>query len=1021
MLGVEKENCFLFHPVCRGVFDVSMPVPSVRIIKYYLSKSMKIFGISVLAALILFPVVISAQNRDFQAERIVIDDDGDDGVKNTMTIQTPDPLSKNVVVTIPEPTSSTASFLLYDSASGTSLAWLLGGNSGTIAGTDFLGTTDSAALHIYVNSGANNSLILNLNNSIQRSTGGDARDSHSVDMQSFRDAPYQVASGDLAVIGGGSRNMASAQYSTVAGGDSNVASGRASTVGGGGQNTASGDQSVVAGGVLHVASGLNTAIVGGFQNTALSDGDFIGAGTENIASGTNSVVVGGVANVDSATSGFIGAGDSNLVSGVYAAVVAGTGNQATGYKSFIGGGDESVAEGEYSVVVGGNENYAYGWKNFIGGGDENVTDSAYAVVAGGNENYAVEVGAFVGGGEHNFNEGEDATISGGFLNEAYGIFSTVAGGVANIAVGEMTAIPGGAGLILEGNRSFGFLGGNTSDNDMLIADSNVAVFGNVDLWLANNDTTASQLRFYEAESEPDDFPSGTNYTSFEAGTQSADINYILPLSTTAGTTVEEGLLQLDDATGQLSWVDPAEVVSGQAWLLSGNSGTTAGTDFLGTTDNTAFHIKVNSTDVMIFNTNGSIQRDNGGNARGTDAVDLQRSRDVSSHVASGQYGVIGGGRSNEGKRSYGTISGGRANLVDGDYASIGGGDTNLAISDYGTIGGGYNNRVAGIFGYGTIGGGYLNAIEVGDYGTIGGGDSNRVEVGDYGTIGGGSGNIIFDNDYAIIGGGQDNNIDPHADYGTIGGGFNNYINESAPYATIGGGGSNSVSTLAEYAMISGGQSNTIESGASWATINGGAFNTVGGMYSTIAGGRGLTLDTDADRSFGFLANSGSNDMTISAADVAVFGNADLWLANNNSSASQIRFYEPHGTTGSFPGAANYTSFQAGAQTADINYTLPTSAPTADGQVMTATTAGDMSWSAGLEVDEDEELVKTGGSFGMVLGDPDTNDDGILDATAGGANTAVPFGTLRYDTSADKVQAFVSDSDGGGTDGWINLH
>ena len=56
---------------------------------------------------------------------------------------------------------------------------------------------------------------------------------------------------------------------------------------------------------------------------------------------------------------------------------------------------------------------------------------------------------------------------------------------------------------------------------------------------------------------------------------------------------------------------------------------------------------------------------------------------------------------------------------------------------------------------------------------------------------------------------------------------------------------------------------------------------------------------------------------------------------------------------------------------------------------------------------------------MVLGDPDTDDDGLLDAT--GDVTAVPFGTLRYDTSADKIQAFVSDSDGGGTDGWISLH
>lgn len=57
------------------------------------------------------------------------------------------------------------------------------------------------------------------------------------------------------------------------------------------------------------------------------------------------------------------------------------------------------------------------------------------------------------------------------------------------------------------------------------------------------------------------------------------------------------------------------------------------------------------------------------------------------------------------------------------------------------------------------------------------------------------------------------------------------------------------------------------------------------------------------------------------------------------------------------------------------------------------------------------------SIGIALDDLDTDDDGMLDAT--GDATAVPFGTLRYDTSADKVQAFVSGSDGLGTDGWVD--
>ncbi len=115
----------------------------------------------------------------------------------------------------------------------------------------------------------------------------------------------------------------------------------------------------------------------------------------------------------------------------------------------------------------------------------------------------------------------------------------------------------------------------------------------------------------------------------------------------------------------------------------------------------------------------------------------------------------------------------------------------------------------------------------------------------------------------------------------------------------------------------------------------GRENTAAGTYGSVIGGYGMTLDAGATRSFGFLGgNTGSNPMTISAPDVAVFGNTDLWLANNDNGASRLLFYEPNSTTGAFPGTANYTAFRAGAQTGNIEYVLPATAPTA-GQVLSA--------------------------------------------------------------------------------------
>ena len=61
------------------------------------------------------------------------------------------------------------------------------------------------------------------------------------------------------------------------------------------------------------------------------------------------------------------------------------------------------------------------------------------------------------------------------------------------------------------------------------------------------------------------------------------------------------------------------------------------------------------------------------------------------------------------------------------------------------------------------------------------------------------------------------------------------------------------------------------------------------------------------------------------------------LLSNSGSAGQLRFQEPNA------GGTNYTAFQAGAQSADITYTLPTALPSNNG-LLTSNNSGTLSWS-----------------------------------------------------------------------------
>lgn len=229
------------------------------------------------------------------------------------------------------------------------------------------------------------------------------------------------------------------------------------------------------------------------------------------------------------------------------------------------------------------------------------------------------------------------------------------------------------------------------------------------------------------------------------------------------------------------------------WRLAGNGGTTAGADFLGTTDNQPLEFKVNGL----------------------------RAFRLESSLTNGAPNVIGGSPQNfVGAGIVGAVIAGGGATNYWDWAS-----TNSVLGDFGVVSGGGGNIIqTDAFGA-VIAGGALNVIGAwSDYSTIGGGEENSSAAGcQYGTIGGGRFNVI---NLTTIGG------------GVIAGGMNNTIAAQAATAAIGGGDGNVIGYRSESATIAGGYHNLIDTNSYNSAIGGGYVNAIYAECesSTIAGG-----------------------------------------------------------------------------------------------------------------------------------------------------------------------------------------
>ena len=255
--------------------------------------------------------------------------------------------------------------------------WSLTGNSGTVDGTNFLGTSDNVALELKVNSVR--ALRLEPHTTSPNVIGG-----HN---------DNNVTTGVMgATIGGGGKsgyvNQVTANYGTVGGGSNNRASNNSATIGGGSSNDASGFFATVAGGNTNTASGNRSAVGGGVLNTASGSYAAVGGGINNIASGSFSTNSGGQQNTASGQGATISGGEINTASGDRATVGGGLYNRARGLYAVVSGGggaspvDSNAALGNYSTVGGGTRNKASGYASTVPGGVVNVAAGGYSFAAG---------------------------------------------------------------------------------------------------------------------------------------------------------------------------------------------------------------------------------------------------------------------------------------------------------------------------------------------------------------------------------------------------------------------------------------------------------------------------------------------------------------------------------------------------------------------------------------------------------------------------------------------------------------
>jgi hypothetical protein len=344
------------------------------------------------------------------------------------------------------------------------------------------------------------------------------------------------------------------------------------------------------------------------------------------------------------------------------------------------------------------------------------------------------------------------------------------------------------------------------------------------------------------------------------------------------------------------------------WQLTGNAGTTAGLDFVGTTDNQPLELHVNDTRALRLEptvndaNHASIVNVVGGSAVNFDASGV-RGGTIAGGGAENYFGSTG---TNSVTADFGTVGGGLANKASGLASVVGGGgyegtivDGNTASGTASVVGGGIGNLAS--FFTATVGGGYGNSAGGSSFGatTVAGGLNNNAQS-DFATISGGDDNIAGGVGSFVGGGGTDGSTSPP--FGLI----NDWPNNASGGASVIGGGLGNTNS-GYTATIAGGAFNSASGIA--ATVAGGEYNYAIGTNSTVGGG----VENQAFAAGSVIAGGGTDGN-------AVYGNYAYGIASVIGGGLENT---TRGNVSMIPGgfgntATGYASFAAGAYSGAVN-------------------------------------------------------------------------------------------------------
>jgi hypothetical protein len=264
-------------------------------------------------------------------------------------------------------------------SSASNAFWRLGGNNGTIPGTNFIGTTDNRPLEFRAN--GQTALRVLPHFAAPSLVGG------YVGNEVVGNLPGVVIAGGGQTGDVFGTNRVSASHSTISGGKGHTIDSGLSTIGGGFHHTIEPGApfATISGGRSHtIQSNTLDATIGGGQNNNI--------GTNAMAA----TIAGGLANRINANAerAAIGGGYQNTIgaNSSYGVLGGGLGNAVSATGGVVGGGSENAVFAAHGVIAGGQDNRVNGnaTHSSIGGGSNNMVgvNASFAIVPGGKDNLA---------------------------------------------------------------------------------------------------------------------------------------------------------------------------------------------------------------------------------------------------------------------------------------------------------------------------------------------------------------------------------------------------------------------------------------------------------------------------------------------------------------------------------------------------------------------------------------------------------------------------------------------------------